>query len=202
MDSSIRNGRLKAALECMLFVSAEPLSAAQMAAALEVEEPMIEQAVHELILDRGQGGLQIARVAGGYQMCTRPEFAEVCQRILVSQNQRLSRAALETLAVVAYRQPVTQPEIEAIRGVNSDGVMKTLLDRGLIKEVGRKPTVGRPILYTTTPKFLEHLGLEDLADLPDIDTLAVEKVQELEAQRELFDSGEIAARQREPSHQG
>ena len=195
MDSSLKNGKLQSAIECMLFVSAEPLSAAQMAAALEVDEPIIEQAVHELILDRGQSGLQIVRVAGGYQMCTRPEFAEVCQRILAPQNQRLSRAALETLAVIAYRQPVTQPEIEAIRGVNSDAVMKTLLDRGLIKEVGRKQTVGRPILYATTPRFLEHLGLDDLADLPDIDTLAVEKVQELEAQRELFDRGEIAAHQ-------
>lgn len=193
MDSSFRNGQLKSALECMLFVSAEPLLAAQMAAALDMEEPAVEAAVYELILDRGQSGLQIIRVAGGYQMCTRPEFSEVCQRVLVPQNQKLSRAALETLAVVAYRQPVTQPEVEAIRGVSVDGVMKTLLDRGLIKEVGRKQTAGRPILYATTPKFLEHLGLDDLADLPEIDSLAVERVKELEAERSLFETGEILA---------
>jgi len=183
----------------MLFVSAEPLAAAQIASALDVDEPAIEHVVHELMLDHGQGGLQIVSIAGGYQMCTRPEYSEVCQKILVQQNQKLSRAALETLAVVAYRQPVTQPEIEAIRGVNVDGVIKTLLDRGLLKEVGRKPTVGRPILYATTPKFLEHLGLVDIADLPDIDTLAVDKVKELEAQKELFEDKEIAVRQEDTS---
>jgi segregation and condensation protein B len=199
MDNWLKNGKLKSAVECMLFVSAEPLSAAQMAAALEADEPAIEQAVCELILDRGESGLQIVRLAGGYQMCTRMEFADVCQRILAPQSQKLSRAALETLAVIAYRQPVTQPEIEAIRGVNVEAVTKTLLDRGLVKVVGRKPTIGRPILYATTPKFLEHLGLEDLADLPDIDTLAVEKVKELEAQRELFEDREIAVRGEEAS---
>jgi len=176
----------------MLFVSSEPISTAQMAAVLEVDEATVEQAVYDLILDKGESGLQIVRVAGGFQMCTKPEFSEVCQRILVPQNQKLSRAQLETLAVVAYRQPVTQPEVEAIRGVDSNGVMKKLLERGLIKEIGRKQTPGRPILYGTTPKFLEHMGLDDLADLPDIDTLAVEKVQELEAQRDLFAEKEIA----------
>jgi segregation and condensation protein B len=192
IDESLKNGKLKLAVECMLFVSEEPLSAEQMAAAMEVDALVLEQAVYDLILDRGQSGLQIVRVAGGYQMCTRPEFSEVCQRILIPQNQKLSRAGLETLAVVAYKQPVTQPEIEAVRGVDSSGVMKKLIDRGLVKEVGRKQTAGRPILYGTTPKFLEHLGLNDLADLPDIDTLAVEKIRELEAQRDLFEEGEIA----------
>lgn len=192
MDNALKNGKLKAAVECMLFVSTEPLTTTQMAAVLEMDEPAIEEAVHELILDRGQTGLQIARIAGGYQFCTRPEFSEVCQKIVVKQSQRLSRAGLETLAVVAYRQPVTQPEVEAIRGVSVDGVMKTLLDRGLVREVGRKQTVGRPILYATTPKFLEHLGLEDLADLPEIDTLAVEKIKELEAQQDLLANSEIA----------
>lgn len=186
-------GNLESAVECMLFVSSDALSVAQMAVALELDEPAIEKAVYELILDRGQSGLQIVRVAGGYQMCTRPEYSEVCQKVLVRQNQKLSRAALETLAVVAYRQPVTQPEVEAVRGVSVSGVMKTLLDKGLIKEVGRKQTPGRPILYATTPQFLEHMGLEDLADLPDIDTLAVEKVRELEAERSLFQDSEIAA---------
>lgn len=193
IDEILKNGGVKSAIECMLFVSEEPLTAAQMAAALEVEEPLVEQSVYDLILDHGDSGLQIVRIAGGFQMCTRPEYSDVCQRILVPQNQKLSRAGLETLAVVAYRQPVTQPEVEAIRGVNSDGVMKKLLERGIIKEVGRKQTVGRPILYGTTSKFLEHLGLDDLADLPDIDTLAVEQIRELEAERDLFNDGVIAA---------
>ncbi|MEN6520544.1 MAG: SMC-Scp complex subunit ScpB [Armatimonadota bacterium] len=191
MDSEIENGNLKSAIECMLFVSTEPVTTAQMASVLEVDEQAVEQAIYDLKLDHGQSGLQIARVAGGFQMCTKPEYSDICQRILIPQNQKLSRAQLETLAVVAYRQPVTQPEVEAIRGVDSNGVMKKLLERGLVKETGRKQTPGRPILYGTTPKFLEHMGLDDLADLPDIDSLAVEKVQELEAQRNLFTDGEI-----------
>ncbi|MBI2843723.1 MAG: SMC-Scp complex subunit ScpB [Armatimonadetes bacterium] len=193
MDSPVIDTDLKAAVECMLFVSSDPLSTAQMAVALEIDEQTVEQTVYELKLDRGQSGLQIIRIAGGYQMCTRPEFSEICQKVLIKQNQKLSRAALETLAVVAYRQPVTQPEIEAIRGVSVSGVVKTLLDKGLIKEVGRKQTAGRPILYATTPQFLEHLGLEELADLPEIEALAVEKVKELEAEQSLFEEGEIVA---------
>lgn len=179
----------------MLFVSTEPVTAAQMALVLEIDEEAVEQAIYDLKLDHGQSGLQIVRVAGGFQMCTKPEYSDVCQRILVPQNQKLSRAQLETLAVVAYRQPVTQPEVEAIRGVDSSGVMKKLLERGLVREAGRKQTPGRPILYGTTPKFLEHMGLDDLADLPDIDSLAVDKVQELEAQRNLFTDEEIAISQ-------
>ncbi|MEN6372391.1 MAG: SMC-Scp complex subunit ScpB [Armatimonadota bacterium] len=195
MDSVIKNGNLKSAIECMLFVSTEPVTAAQMALVLEIDEEAVEQAIYDLKLDHGQSGLQIVRVAGGFQMCTKPEYSDVCQRILVPQNQKLSRAQLETLAVVAYRQPVTQPEVEAIRGVDSSGVMKKLLERGLVREAGRKQTPGRPILYGTTPKFLEHMGLDDLADLPDIDSLAVDKVQELEAQRNLFTDEEIAISQ-------
>jgi segregation and condensation protein B len=178
----------------MLFVSTEPLSAEQMAAAAGVDEAAIEEAVHELILDTGESGLQIKRIAGGYQMCTRSEYSDICQKILVPQNQKLSRPALETLAVVAYRQPVTAPEVEAIRGVSCDGVLKTLINRGLVRECGRKQTAGRPILYGTTPKFLEHLGLADIADLPDIDSLAIEAIKELEAQQDLFANAEIAVK--------
>jgi|YelNatPaOPRAMG01_1025707.scaffolds.fasta_scaffold29462_4 segregation and condensation protein B len=188
IEEITKNGRLKSAIECMLFVSPEPLPAAQMAAALETEESAIEKAVEELIEDLSDRGLQIVRVAGGYQMCTKPEFSSVCQRIMIRQNQKLSRAALETLAVIAYRQPVTQPEIEAIRGVNVSGVIKTLMDKGLIHEVGRKQTPGRPILYGTTPQFLEYMGLEDLSQLPDIDTLAT---NETEAEQKLFKEHEI-----------
>lgn len=193
VDSQLQSVDLKAAVECLLFVSSEPVSTALLASVLEADEASIEAAIHELILDRGQSGLQIARVAGGYQICTRPEYSDCCKKLLTPQNQKLSRAGLETLAVIAYRQPVTQPEIEAIRGVSSSGVVKTLLDKGLLKEAGRKQTAGRPILYTTTPQFLEYMGLNDLTDLPDVDTLAVEKVKELEAQRSLFQDGEIVA---------
>lgn len=193
IDSALNIGELKAAVECLLFVSSEPVSVAQLASVLEVDNMSIENAVYELMLDRGQSGLQIVRVAGGYQICTRPEYSDVCKKLLAPQNQKLSRAGLETLAVIAYRQPVTQPEIEAIRGVSSSGVVKTLLDKGLLREAGRKQTAGRPILYATTPQFLEYMGLNDLRDLPDIDSLAIEKVKELEAQKSLFQDGEIVA---------
>jgi len=194
MDSkeALRNGKLKNSVECLLFVASEPLSVKEIAAALEIGEEDTEGALRELeeALDRGSG-LQLVRVAGGYQLCTRPEYAEVCAKLLQPSYQRLSRAALETLAVIAYRQPVTQPEIEAVRGVDVSGVMKTLLDRGLIKEMGRKPTAGRPILYCTTDQFLQHFGLADLSELPDVESLGTEEIASLAAQRSLFDDREI-----------
>ena len=184
-----KNGRLCEALECMLFVSTEPLSAAQLAEALQVDVSDVEQAVNalEARLDSGSG-LQLMRVAGGYQLCTRPEFADYCSIILQPVRKKLSKAALETLAVIAYRQPCTQPEIEAVRGVCVDGVIKTLIDRGLIKEAGRKPTPGRPILYATTPEFLEYFGLNDISELPDIDELAVDEIKALKARKDLFEA--------------
>jgi segregation and condensation protein B len=108
--------------------------------------------------------------------------------ILQPAKKKLSKAALETLAVVAYRQPCTIPEIEAVRGVSVAGVMKTITERGLVKEAGHKQTPGRPMLYATTQEFLEHFGLNNISELPDIDMLAVEEVKALEAQRELFNA--------------
>ncbi len=161
-------GQLKFALECMLFVSPQPLVVKHVAESLELDEMGVEQAIHELRLDYAERGLQIIRIAGGYQMCTRPEYADLISALLKPERIRLSRAALETAAIVAYRQPVTQPEIESIRGVNSDAVLKTLLERNLIKQVGRRETVGRPILYATTDEFLNHFGLNDLSELPEL----------------------------------
>ena len=182
-----RNGKLKTALECMLFVSTEPLNAKELAESLEIEEERVEEAMRSLEEDLDAGhGLQLMRVAGGFQLCTRPEYSDYCEMILQPAGRKLSKAALETLAVVAYRQPCTMPEIEAVRGVSVDGVIKTLIERGLIKDAGRRQTPGRPIIYTTAPEFLEYLGLNDLADLPEIDTLAVEQVKALEAQREML----------------
>lgn len=184
-----RNGKLRHVIECILFVSSEPMTAKQIAEALEIEEERVEEAVNKLeeSLD-DSSGLQLMRVAGGYQLCTRPEFADYCAMVLKPAKKKLSKAALETLAVVAYRQPCTMPEIEAVRGVSVDGVMRTLMERGLVKEAGRKQAPGRPILYATTPEFLEYFGLNDISDLPDIDMLAVEEVKALEAQKELFES--------------
>lgn len=173
-----RQGRenLKAVLECMLFVSPQPLSVKRVSESLHEEELDVEAAVHELRLDYGGRGLQILRIAGGYQMCTRPEYSEYISALLMPDRTRLSRAALETAAIIAYRQPITQPEIDAIRGVNSDGVVKTLLERNLVKQVGRKETVGRPILYATSDEFLNHFGLNDLSELPELgDVKALEE---------------------------
>jgi segregation and condensation protein B len=158
--------QLDAVLECFLFVSPEPVTPAQVAEALEIDERAAREALEGLRERYASPGLQVVRVAGGYQLCTRPEHAEAVSRFLRPPAQRLSRPALETLAITAYRQPITQPEMEAIRGVNCSGVVKTLLDRGLIMEKGRKETVGRPILYVTTDQFLKHFGLKDLTELP------------------------------------
>jgi len=182
-----RNGRLKSVVECMLFVSSDPLTAKQIAESLDLDESEVEDAVRALESDLDSfSGLQLMRVAGGFQICTRPEYADYCAIILAPSKKRLSKAALETLAVVAYRQPCTMPEVEAVRGVSVDGVMRTLMDRGLVKEAGRKQTPGRPILYATTPEFLEYFGLNDVSELPDIDLMAVEEIKALEAQRDLF----------------
>lgn len=195
-----KNGQLNCVLECMLFVSDGPLTIQQLAQSLELEDTRVEEALCDLEthLD-SRGGLQLMRVAGGFQLSTRPEYADYCAKLLQPAKKKLSKAALETLAVVAYRQPCTMPEIEAVRGVAVDGVMKTITERGLVKEAGRKQTPGRPILYATTPEFLEYFGLNDLAELPDIDMLAVEEVNALEARRELFGGNPALEVSEEPS---
>lgn len=165
------NGSLKSILECMLFVSPQPLSVEHVSKALGIEELEVDSAIHELRLDYSDRGLQITRIAGGYQMCTRPEYAEHISVLLEPQRTRLSRAALETSAIIAYRQPITMPEIEAIRGVNSDGVVKTLVERNLVKQVGRKDTPGRPMLYATTEEFLNYFGLNDISELPELEDI-------------------------------
>ncbi len=161
--------KLKPVLECMLFVSPQPLMTAHVAKSLEQDEASVDQAIHELRLEYADRGLQIVRIAGGYQMCTRPEYSEQVSKLLKPERIRLSRAALETVAIIAYRQPITQPEIEAIRGVNSDGVVRTLMERNLIKQVGKRETPGRPMLYATTEEFLNHFGLNDLSQLPELE---------------------------------
>lgn len=167
------DGKLKPALECMLFASPKPLSVQHVAKSLDLDELDVERAIHELRLDFADRGLQIVRVAGGYQMCTRPEYAEYISALLAPERTHLSRAALETAAIIAYRQPITQPEIDAIRGVNSDTVLKTLLDRRLTRQAGRRETVGRPILYATTDEFLNYFGLNDLSELPELEDMVI-----------------------------
>ena len=167
---------LHSLLEAYLFVAAEPVRPAEAARPLGLEAAAVEEALEDLVnaYARRAGGLHIVRLAGGYQMATRPHLSEDIARLLAAPGgkARLSRPALETLAIIAYQQPVTQAEVEAVRGVNVDGVLKTLAERGLIREEGRKPVPGRPILYVTTPDFLHHFGLNTLDDLPPLEDIA------------------------------
>jgi len=160
---------LKGAAECVLLVAGGPVTPQQLAETLGVPLQTAVDALQALTVEYAGRGLQIQSVAGGYQLCTRPEFSEHVQRFLrLDFQEPLSQAALETLAIVAYRQPVTRGEIEVVRGVRSEHVLERLVERHLIREVGRKPTVGRPILYGTTEGFLRHFGLRDLAALPPL----------------------------------
>jgi segregation and condensation protein B len=158
---------LPAALEALLFVSAEPVAPQQLATALELTVLEVEQGLQQLDIELQGRGLRLQRHSGRVQLTTAAEMAEIVERFLgLEATSHLSRAALETLAIVAYQQPTTRPYIEGVRGVSSDGVMKSLLSKGLIQEVGRAEGPGRPILYGTAPDFLQHFGLNSLTELP------------------------------------
>jgi segregation and condensation protein B len=160
--------QLLRALECVLFAAQEAVDIGRLAEVLEADESQVRDILARLEEEYENSGLQIVRLAGGYRMATRPEYAHYVQRLRPLQRYRLSRAALETLSIIAYRQPITKPEIEALRGVNADGVVETLVERGLIEECGRKKTAGRPVLYRTTTAFLEAFGLESVKQLPEL----------------------------------
>jgi segregation and condensation protein B len=165
---------VSALIESLLFVADEPVSVARLAEALEVTPGQVEKGLRELEESLGDRGLRLERMGSRVQMVTAPEAASYVERFLgLEDRRRLSPAALETLAIIAYRQPVSRPQIEAVRGVNCDSVLRTLLTAGLIEEVGRAPTVGRPILYGTTFAFLQHFGLRGLEDLPPLEVAEV-----------------------------
>lgn len=168
------DAELRPLLEAYLFVAVEPVAPQEAARSLGVEAAAVEEVLEDLVnayARRIESGLHIVRIAGGYQMATRPALAEDIARLLAAPGSkaRLSKPALETLAIIAYQQPVTQAELEAVRGVSADAVLKTLADRRLIKEEGRKAVPGRPILYGTTPDFLHYFGLHTLEDLPPLE---------------------------------
>ncbi|MGE5590674.1 MAG: SMC-Scp complex subunit ScpB [Bacillota bacterium] len=163
-------------LEALLFASPEPLSLKRLSGLTGLEEKAVRALLEELRqdYDRGGRGLTLLEIAGGFQLATRAEFDEYVARLFPDRQQAgLSRAALETLAVVAYNQPATRAEVEHIRGVASDRSLATLVDKGLLQEAGRRDAPGRPILYATTPLFLQHFGLKDLAELPRLDDFPV-----------------------------
>ena len=165
---------LSALLEAIIYLVTEPVTLDEIHVALpEVDRAELQETLNELI-DRYRSsdhGIEIREVAGGYRFSTKPEHHEVLKQFLKSQIPpvRLSLAALETLAVIAYKQPVTVPEIQDIRGVHATSVIKTLLDKELITTAGRKEVLGRPILYKTTKEFLVHFGLKDIGELPSME---------------------------------
>jgi len=183
-ESIISN--LKAGIEALLFVAGGPVSPAQLAVALEQDVQVIEQTLKEL--DQGyreSSGLRLQWYAGKVQLTTAAEFASLIERFLgLEATSKLSRAGLETLAIVAYQQPVTRPQLDAIRGVSSDGTMKNLLNKGLIQEIGRAEGPGRPILYGTTAEFLQYFGLSSIQDLPPLEM--VESGSEIEKHQPIL----------------
>jgi segregation and condensation protein B len=166
------NEERKAALEAIIYAADEPATIEQLAAALDEEKLVVQASLDELVAScaADERGIEIRAVAGGYKMYTKPQHHDAVRRFIKSLRSplRLSMPALETLAVIAYKQPVTSPEISEIRGVNTAGVISTLLDKRLITTAGRKEVIGRPILYRTSKEFLMRFGLSDLEELPSL----------------------------------
>lgn len=189
---------LKAVLEAVVYVMNEPMPAAQIAEALGRDKKEVEEALKQLVEESAQPGrgLLIREVAGGYQMATKPEHHEAIRSFVKNLKQplKLSQAALETLAVIAYKQPITLPEILEIRGVQGGGVLKTLIDRKLVTTAGRKQVIGRPMLYKTTKDFLTQFGLKDVNELPSLKEFE-------EIRRQSMADEEFAAAEPQPSEQ-
>ena len=185
-DQSDNQLNLIKLLESILFVSPVAVSPSQIAVVLKVQVKEVEKGLAVLSERYSGRGIQIQWHQGRVQLTTAPETAQVVEDYLgLEATSRLSRAALETLAIIAYQQPTTRPEIDAIRGVNSDGVLKSLLSKGLIEEVGRAERPGRPILYVTTADFLSHFGLNSITELPPLPEPPLEQAQD--SNQEILD---------------
>jgi segregation and condensation protein B len=163
--------KLKSAIEALLFAASNSVSISQLAEVLSKKPEEIETAVQTLEIEyKQQRGLRLQWHSGKVQMTTAPEYGAMVEKFLgLEATARLSWAALETLAIVAFKQPITRPGIDAIRGVNSDGVLRNLLSKGLLEETGRAETPGRPILYGTTTDFLQHFGLSSILEIPPLE---------------------------------
>lgn len=172
------NKEKKALIESLLFVSGDPVTLYTLKNTTELPVNDIKQFLDELIMEYIQkdGGIQIIEIANGYQMVTNPFYSQWLKKFTNNNtSNKLSMPSLETLAIIAYKQPIIKAEIEHVRGVNSDGVMKTLLDKKLIKIMGRKEVPGKPLLYGTTLEFLQYFGIKDLTELPTLKELAREE---------------------------
>ena len=170
IDQNQKMSKSKANLEAVLFVAPVSVTLSQLASALDISEREVEKVLTQLGEDYQERGLRIQRHAGRIQLTTAPEAGESVERFLGMEiTTYLSQAALEALSIVAYEQPVTRPQVDSVRGVNSDGVMKSLLHKGLIQDIGRADGPGRPILYATTPEFLQQFGLNSLEEMPPME---------------------------------
>ena len=187
MFEGLQEGQLPGALEALLFVTDEPVGSLELAQMLEVDTVRIDEVLHELAdsLERDGRGIQLREVAGGWRLFTHPAYHDLIERYVISWDTRkLSGAALETLAIVAYGQPITRAQISAVRGVNSESALNTLIERGYVREAGVIDAPGQPILYATTRTFLEKFGLRSTADLPDLTEFAPdEKTEQLIRER-------------------
>ena len=187
---------LKSIVESLIFVHDQPLSLDRLALILEEHERAdIRQALDELVQEysTGERGIILAQVAGGYQLRSRPEHADYIRRLTKSKGVKFSQSALETLAIIAYRQPVTRAEVEYLRGVDSGGVLKTLLEKKLLRILGKKEVPGKPLIYGTSREFLELFGLKDLASLPTL-----KEIQELAPTDPFADQPELPLAPVEP----
>jgi segregation and condensation protein B len=187
----VDDDRLQAVVEALLFAAGEPVTLARLEDAIgEVPRERIRATLSRLASEYSGGGrgFVLEEVAGGFQLRTRKELASYVRRLLAAKPPRLSRPFLETLAIIAYRQPITRPEIEHLRGVDSGAVLDTLLERRLVRIAGRKDAPGRPLIYATTPEFLEAFGLKDLESLPDL-----KEFQELERPELEDDAADVVA---------
>ena len=168
--------QIKNVLESLLLVARKPLSLEELEQATTVPQNLLASCLEELIQEFQARGIRVIKIAGGYQLGTNPDNVEFVQKLLHPKVEtKLSTQALETLAVIAYKQPVTRAEIERLRGVTSDWVIDTLLAKKLVRELGRSEAVGRPYLYGTTDEFLKHFGLKDRASLPPLPASEVEQ---------------------------
>jgi len=187
---------LKNILESLLFVCDEPLSLARAASVLEKTEGEVKAGLEELADDfrRDERGIQLRRVAGGWRLYTHPGHAPYIEKLVISwDSRRLTQAALETLAIIAYKQPITKVSIGGIRGVNSDGAVSSLLAKGLVKEMGREKSPGSPILYGTNNLFLEKFGVDSLKDLPPLEEFEPDPMVRGEIEAGLVDEGEVTS---------
>ena len=182
----MEENNLKAAVEALIFASEKPITLPQIKAVLEIPDnasinKIIEELKNEYVVQNR--GIRVTEVAGGFQMITNNTFAPFLKKLFKNRySDKLSKQALETLAIIAYKQPLTKPEVVSLRTVNIDGVMKSLLDKNLIRICGRKKVTGRPYVFGTTREFLEHFGLKSLQDLPKIEDFTALAQQELLSQ--------------------